>query len=466
MKNQDIKFFKLFLIIFAASLAWLFLPDSSGLSKQALHMLIIFIASMAGIMLEVCKPVACLLISMAIATLFGIIDVKQGFTGFSNTVPWLLFLVLSLSKVITKTTLGLRLAYLFMKCFGKGILGLSYSITLTELLVSPILPSNTARGASVGFPLVTSLSQYISSKIKGVSEKSVGSYLSLLYAYNSAICSGMFLTAMISNAIIVESASNIGIQLTWLSWAKYMFIPCLIILLILPFILRILCNPKIKDLGDIKKEAEKNYKDLGALTSKEKFIISVFVGMLILWIFGDSIGVSVMTTTLLGCSIFILSGILDIKEMLSCYSTFSAVMMLGILISYVNCLISFGAIDWFNGLISGTLVGLEKNLAFILLSLIYYFTHYFFSGEGARIIALYVPFLATGVALGVDKIVVVMTLAFFSSASDVLTHYGCPVAITMFSSGYISAKKWVFCGIITALVIMAIWFSYIAFWIN
>lgn len=454
------------MIILAAVFAWFVIPAQPGLSEKALHMVIIFIASMAGIMLEVCRPVECLLISMAIAALTGVIDIKQGFTGFNNIVPWLLFSVLSLAKVITKTTLGMRLAYLFMRYFGKGIIGLSYSITLTEFFVAPLLPSNTARGASVGLPLVTSLSKYISSHINGVSEKSVGAYFSLLYAYSNAICSSMFLTAMISNALIADAASNVGVTLTWLSWTKYTVIPCLIILLVLPFILRILCNPKVKDLGNIKKEAKKNYKDLGPLTSKEKFIISTFMGMLLLWIFGDSIGISVMTTTLLGVSIFMLAGILDIKEMLSCYSTFSAVMMLGILISYVNCLISFGAIEWFNGVISGTLIGFDKNLAFILLSIIYYFTHYFFTGEGARIIALYVPFLATGVALGVDKVVVVMTLAFFSSASDVLTNYTCPVAITMFSSGYISAKKWVFCGIITALLIMTIWFSYIAFWIN
>ncbi|MDR2666756.1 MAG: anion permease [Holosporales bacterium] len=83
-----------------------------------------------------------------IANLTGTIDVKQSFSGFSSTVPWFLFFVLSLSRVTTKTTFGMRLAYIFIKYFGHKIAGLSCSIILTEFCAAPMLPSNTARAAS------------------------------------------------------------------------------------------------------------------------------------------------------------------------------------------------------------------------------------------------------------------------------------------------------------------------------
>ena len=462
-QNKNIKFFRLLIVTVLGFLAWMVFSPMPGLSEKGLHMIILFILSMAGIMLEITRPVAFLLLTMLIATLTKTIGIKQCFSGFCSIVPWLLFLVLSLARVITKTTLGIRLAYIFMKYFGKGILGLSYSIILTEFFIAPVLPSNTARGASVGLPLVTSISSYIASYKKGISEKRIGSYLAILYAYSNSICSALFITAMISNALILESMDSIDLSISWIFWFKFMILPCSILLFILPFVVKLILNPKITDLGDIRSQAMKNYNELGPLSEQEKFILIVFGIMLIMWILADVIGVPVMVTTLLGVCLFMFTGILDIKEMMSCYSTFNAVLLLGILISYVNCLSDLGAINWFTSVISNSIGGFSANISFLLLAIIYFFAHYFFTGEGARITALYVPFLATGLALGIDKIIVAMTLAAFSSMSDVIANYTCPVALTMFSSGYVTAKKWVMCGFTFAILSITIWFLYIFF---
>ena len=348
-----------------------------------------------------------------------------------------------------------------MKTFGKGIVGLSYSISLTEMVTAPILPSNTARAASIGFPLVSSLSKHISENIKGVSEKSVGAFLSLLYAHSNAICSCMFLTGMISNALIVEFAEKINVKLTWISWLQYTIVPCAVLLAILPIILKFLCNVKVQKLENIREIANKNYKDLGPLNQTEKLIILIFCVMLLMWVFADVIGIQIITTTLMGLCLFLMLGILDIKEMLSSDKAVNSFIMLGLLISYVTCLIDFGAINWFNNIISEAIKVGNPTIALYVLSILYFFAHYFFSGEASRIVALYAPFLATGVALGIDKLQLVMTLAVFSSLSDVLSHYTCPSAITMFSAGYVSVKKWMSVGILMGCICMATWFLYL-----
>ena len=91
----------------------------------------------------------------------------------------------------------------------------------------------------------------------------------------------------------------------------------------------------------------------------------------------------------------------------------------------------------------------------------YLFTHYFFSGEGSKIIALYATFLGIGISMGIDRIAVGMSLAVFSSMSSVLTNYSGPVAIMMSSTGYVSSKKWFACGASLAFFIIVIWFAYI-----
>ncbi|MBQ2174747.1 MAG: DASS family sodium-coupled anion symporter [Alphaproteobacteria bacterium] len=459
--NKEIKIFRLVAIVVIATLAWMFLKPVAGLSDKALHMIIIFVATMTGVMLEVCSTVAFLLMSMLIANLTGTIEVKEGFCGFSNIVPWLLFLVLSLATAITKTSLGMRLAYIFMKFFGKGINGLSYSIILTELFVAPVLPSNTARAASIGYPLVTSLSKYISANVKNVTEKSIGSYLSVLYSSSNAVCSSLFLTAMISNAIIVEVMRENNIHMTWLTWTKFAIVPGIIILAVIPFIVRIFCSPKTRDLGDIQAKAKTNYETLGELSKHEKCIIATFGIMLIMWILAETIHIPVLVTTLLGLCVFYSLGIVNIKDILSNHGTFNAVITLSIIISYVNCLTAFGAIDWFNKVVTDMIGGFPPLMSFLILSIIYFFAHYFFTGEGSRIIALYSSFLSIGMSLGIDKMSVSMTLAVFSSMSSILTHYSGPVAILIFSTGYVSPKKWLANGTTLALVIMCIWFSYL-----
>ena len=68
-------------------------------------------------------------------------------------------------------------------------------------------------------------------------------------------------------------------------------------------------------------------------------------------------------------------------------------------------------------------------------------------------------FLGIGISLGIDKVTVAMTFALFSSMSSVLTNYSGPVAIMMFSSGYVPSKKWFACGIVSAGTILAICIS-------
>ncbi|GHT89264.1 hypothetical protein FACS1894113_3900 [Alphaproteobacteria bacterium] len=212
--------------------------------------------------------------------------------------------------------------------------------------------------------------------------------------------------------------------------------------------------------------ARKSYAECGPLAQKEKFIIVMFVIMLFMWVFGDSIGISIIETTLLGLGIFLAFGVLDIKEILSSYNTFSPVLVLGLLISYVHSMQALGIIDWFTGIFGNFLTGFSPNIAFFLLSIVYFFAQYFFSGEGAKIIALYGAFYATAIHLGIDQMVAAMTLAVFSSASSVLAHYVCPVSIMMSSLNYVPAKKWMLIGLIQSIIIITNWFLYVGYFAN
>jgi DASS family divalent anion:Na+ symporter len=460
MENiNEIKVRLVSIILLAASFFWLVFPVPSGLSAKAWHMLIIFVATMVGIMSSAVSLCGTLFFSLLFASLTGTIDFKtNGLTGFSNIVPWLLFFISAFSKSISNSSIGHRIAYFFVELFGKTTLGLAYSISATEMILATILPSNTARSASVGLPVITSLAKYISSDIRNVSEKNIGAFLSIVYTSANAICSGMFLTGMISNTIVADIAAEHGLRLTWLSWARYMFVPCTIILLILPFVLFFLLPPKITRLENIQQKARTNAAQLGPLSSGEKYTIAIFCCMLIMWILADVIGISVLTTTLLGVCILMLLRVLSLKDILSDPSIWNSVITLGVLISYANCMTDYGTINWFHEKIELFVSACPEQMRLLVLSTIYFATHYFFSGEGARIIALNLPFVLTGLSLGIDKFQLIITLAAFGTFSDMLAHYTCPASILMFGPGYITASKWMKVGGIVSAISIAVWF--------
>lgn len=461
-KISNIKTFHILLIATIASLIWFLFPCPHGLSVKGWHLLIIFVSTMTGVMLAVIPLCGTMFLSLLIASLTHTIDLKtQGFSGFANMIPWLLLFILSISKTLTKSTIGLRVTYFFMKIFGKNIMGLAYSISLTELILAPILPSNTARAASVGFPIVTSLSKYLGENIKNVSEQTIGRFLTLVYSSSNSICSATFLTAMISNAIIVESAQTCGFTYTWASWITYTIIPSTLILIIIPIVLYYIVPPKVTNLENLQQEASKKIRELGPLTSNEKKTLFTFLFMLVMWILADTIKVNVITTTLIGLCVFIYFEIITVREILSDGSAMSSIITIGILISYAGCLSEYGVVEWLTHKISSVVQLCPNYLKLYAITIMYFFTHYFFSGEGGRIVTLFLPFAVTGLAMGIDKVQLITTLTVFSSFSDLLAHYTAPSSIIMFSTGYITAKKWMATGLILSCVVISIWFVFL-----
>ena len=70
-------------------------------------------------------------------------------SGFANNTVWLIVAAFLLTRGFIKTGLGRRIAYLFIRTFGRKTLGLAYAIAASDLVLSPATPSNTWFG--VGF---------------------------------------------------------------------------------------------------------------------------------------------------------------------------------------------------------------------------------------------------------------------------------------------------------------------------
>ncbi len=96
--------------------------------------------------------------------------------GFSNTVIWLIVSAFLFAQGFIKTGLGRRIAYYLILKFGSSSLKLAYTLVLSDFIIAPATPSNTARSGGILFPIVRSLASVFGSE-PGATARKIGAFL-------------------------------------------------------------------------------------------------------------------------------------------------------------------------------------------------------------------------------------------------------------------------------------------------
>ena len=147
------------LIILVVGAAIWFSPIPAGLKPDAWHIFAVFVATVLGFILHPMPIGAIAFISLTFCCFTGLLKTSQVLMGFGNGTIWLIVCAFFLSRAFIKTGFGRRIAYVIIKLIGRSSLTLGFSIALSELVVSPAMPSATARGGGVFYPIVRSLSE-------------------------------------------------------------------------------------------------------------------------------------------------------------------------------------------------------------------------------------------------------------------------------------------------------------------
>ena len=101
--------------------------------------------------------------------------------------------------------------------------------------------------------------------------------------------------------------------------------------------------------------------------------------------------------------------------------------------------------------------GISWTLAFVLLILIYVYSHYGFARVSAHIGAMYAAFLTVAIAVGTPPMLAAIAFAAMSNIMIPLTHYGGGAAPILYGAGYVSQNDWWRLGFIITTVNVAIW---------
>ena len=457
---------KLAIVIGIGAVLW-FLPHPEAITPIAWHLFAVFAATIAGFILQPMPIGAVAFIGVTAGALLGVISVKTAISGYGNSTIWLIVCAFLLARAFIKSGLGRRIAYLIIKAIGKSSLTLGYAITLSDFVISPATPSSTARAGGIIYPIIRSLSSALHSEPNDGTARKFGAYIMQIEYQANAITCAMFMTAMAGNPMSVElAAKTIGVEITWSEWALAAAVPGVISLIVMPYLLYKLYPPEIHEMPHAKKMAVEALEKMGPMSYMEKVVLVVFVGALALWATSSLTHMNATGVGMLAVTVLLLTNVLTWQDVLQEKGAWNTMFWMGSLIALAGALSSSGFIKVVAGMAGSAIAsaGLSWLTAFILLALIYVYSHYAFASVSAHIGAMYAAFLAVAVAVGTPPLLAAIAFASLSNLMIPLTHYGGGAAPILYGAGYVPQGKWWQLGFIMVTVYMIIWLGIGSFW--
>lgn len=453
-------------VILLGAVIW-FLPHPDAITPIAWHLFAVFAATIAGFILQPLPIGAVAFIGVSVAALLGVVSVKVAISGYGNSTIWLIVCAFLLARAFIKSGLGSRIAYLIIKAIGKSSLTLGYAITLSDFVISPATPSSTARAGGIIYPIIRSLSSALHSEPDDGTARKFGAYIMQIEYQANAITCAMFMTAMAGNPMAVElAAKTIGVEITWSAWATAAIVPGLLSLLLMPYLLYKLYPPEIHEMPHAKQMAVEALEKMGPMSWMEKVVLAVFVGSLALWATSSLTHMNATGVGMLAVTVLLLTNVLTWQDVLQEKGAWNTMFWMGSLIALAGALSSSGFIKVVADMAGAAIqsAGLSWLAAFIILVLIYVYSHYAFASVSAHIGAMYAAFLAVAVAVGTPPLLAAISFAALSNIMIPLTHYGGGAAPILYGAGYVPQGTWWKLGFIIVTVNLVIWLGIGSLW--
>jgi DASS family divalent anion:Na+ symporter len=438
------------LVLLVGIVIW-FIPVPAGLKPQAWHLFAIFVATILGFILQPLPIGAVALISVGVTGFLKIVSPADVLSGFGNTTIWLIVSAFLFAKGFIKTGLGRRIAYKIMGEIGDSSLKLGYAMVLSDLIIAPATPSNTARAGGILYPIVRSLSSAFNSE-PGESARKIGSYLMKTTFQGNCITSAMFITSVAPNSLVVAFAAQTAkVNISWGTWALAGLVPGLLALAVTPYIIYKLYPPEITKTPEAKELARNEIKKMGPMSRGEKIVAGVFVLALVLWATASFTNLDATMVAMVCVGIMLIGQAIEWKDVIEEKGAWDTLIWMGALMSLAGALNKLGLIAWFAKLVSGSLVGVSWWVALGVLLLVYMYSHYAFASLSAHVTAMYAAFLAVAVAAGAPPFLAAMGLGVISALYGGLTHYATGPAPIYFGAGYIPQGTWWKIGFIMSI---------------
>lgn len=166
-------------------------------------------------------------------------------------------------------------------------------------------------------------------------------------------------------------------------------------LLLTPYILYNVMPPEITETPEAPEEAERELKAKGTMSTNEIIMASTMILAVVLWIAGESIGISAVLTAMICLCLLLVTGVLKWNQCLEYAPAWDTLFWFAVLISMSSALNSMGVITTLADTMAKWLTSFNLGWMplFFILHFVYFMVHYFFASQTAHVGALVVAFL-------------------------------------------------------------------------
>ena len=449
--------------VLAVGVLLYFLP-LPGLSPAQRQLLAVFIATILALVVRPAPMGVSVIIAMTLLAVTGTVPANRVLLGFSNQTVWLIFSAYLFARAIGSTGLGMRVAYVLIRSFATTPLRLGYAVVSAGMLVAPFVPSDTARGGGVVFPVTHSLALAFGSE-PGPTARRIGSFLMLVCFHGNYLASAVFLTSMVANPLIAQFVMKIAhVEITWLGWLAGSCVPALCSLILVPYFIHRWHRPEIQETDAARAMAGEKLAEMGALSGREIGLMAILFAVMFGWVTSPWHGIGNAFVALAGICAQMISGLLRWEELLGETKAWDVMLWFAPLIMMADELNSGGVVKVLSESLFAQLAGLPWLAGLLILALAYFYIHYAFASLTAHVTAFFPAFFTAAIATGAPPMLAALPLAYFSNLNAGITHYGTGSAPVFFGAGYVDEREWWRIGFLVSLVNVAVWLGIGGVW--
>jgi DASS family divalent anion:Na+ symporter len=434
------------------------IPAPATITAQGWRQTAIFICVIAGMVTDPLPASALVLIGLTAMAINGT-PMAEVLGGFANTSVWLVIVAMLIAKAMLDCGLARRIALLFVRAFGRTPLGIAYALQMTDVTLASGVPSITARSAGMILPVARSIAEFFQSQPDHTRLR-LGAFLIAAMYQGSVVACAMFITGQASNLLGANLALKLtGIQVTAPSWFMAAIVPGLLSCLVVPWITYRTLRPEITHTPEAPSFAREELRLMGPLSRNEWITLIVFAGVGITWLTTVWHGLDVTMVAFIGLGVLLVTGTMTWQTASSERAAWDVFVWYGGMLRMGELLNNTGSTRVLAENVAGLFGGIPWIVVLVAILVIFFYTHYFFASITAHMLAMFPPFVAVLIGIGVPPLLAVYSLLCLANLTAGLTHYGTTTGPILFGTGYVTRAEWWRVGFFVSVANMVIWLT-------
>jgi DASS family divalent anion:Na+ symporter len=446
------------------------IPPPATITEQGWRQTAIFVCVIAGMVTEPIHASALVLLGLTAWAATGT-PIVEVLGGYAQPSVWLVLVAMLIAKMMLDCGLARRIALLFVRAVGKTSLGVAYALQMTDVTLASGVPSITARSAGMILPIARSIAELFESR-PDEGRKRLGAFLIAAMYQGSAVACAMFITGQASNLLGASLALKLtNVQVTAPSWFMAAIVPGLVSCLVVPWIAYRVLKPEITHTPEAPTFAREELQRMGPLDRREWMTLLVFAGVGLMWLTTVWHGVDVTLVALIGLMVLLVTGTMTWQVAAAERSAWDVFVWYGGMLRMGELLNNTGSTRVFAEHVAGMFGGIPWQIVLLAILVIFFYAHYFFASITAHMLAMFPPFAAVLIGIGVPPLLAVYSLLCLANLTAGLTHYGTTTGPILFATGYVTRGEWwkvgFYVSVANVLIWLTIgfaWWKFLGFW--